>query len=162
MRQRIDPVEHARLQNETAAQKTEIESLQNKILEVSEKMTKAEEQMKNIENKLSEYNSLLSEKSIEVLEKDGLISKMKEELLSLKNSSKVAELVINNMIISKEQEIEKMKLDRQTLVQRSNENVNKARQRNADLNHRNKELEKQISEIKVLLIFRNIKFIENA
>ena len=56
------------------------------------------------------------------------------------------------------QEIDKLKADRQSLVQRSNENTTKARQKNVDLLNKNKELEKQIIDLQVF--FQEFNYVE--
>ena len=91
--QRIDPVEHARLQSENEALRTEINELKNNSDGMMLKLKEVEEKAKKIENISMNYKSSLSDKSIEILEKEGVINKLNEEIKVLKSGSKVEELV---------------------------------------------------------------------
>ena len=91
--QRIDPVEHARLQSGNEALRTEINELKKNSDGMMLKLKEVEEKAKKIENISMNYKSSLSDKSIEILEKEGVINKLNEEIKVLKSGSKVEELV---------------------------------------------------------------------
>lgn len=86
-------MEHSRLQNENEFQKEELNSLKKTIEEMTSKVKEIEEKAKKIESTAMNYKNSLSDKSIQILEKEGLINKLNEEIAMLKSGSKVEELV---------------------------------------------------------------------
>ena len=102
--------------------------------------------------KLKEKNKKLKKKQ---KKQDKVIKKLNKKIKGLKSGSKAGELVCFYLINCKAratQEIEKLKADRQSLVQRSNENLTKARQKNIDLVTKNIDLGKQIAALQVVTL----------
>ncbi len=136
-------------------QKGEISALTNRIEEMGSKVQELEEKANTIEAASLSYKNSLTAKSLQIVQKEQEINKLNEEIKGLKSGSKAGELVCFYLINRKAratQEIEKLKADRQSLVQRSNENLTKARQKNIDLVTKNKDLGKQIAALQVVTL----------
>lgn len=83
--------------------------MSEKIEEMAFKIKEVEEKAKEIESTASRYKNSLSDQSIQILEKEGIINKLNEEITVLKSGSKVDELVFYYLLIERLELLKKSK-----------------------------------------------------